>query len=63
VAAFLGHGLPFGGIPALVEAALEAAVSRNWTKEPQCIEEALFIDHDTRSVAHALLPEIAAKAL
>jgi 1-deoxy-D-xylulose-5-phosphate reductoisomerase len=63
VAAFLGHALPFGGIPALVEAALEAAVSRNWTKEPQCIEEALFIDHDTRSVAHALLPEIAAKAL
>jgi 1-deoxy-D-xylulose-5-phosphate reductoisomerase len=63
VAAFLGHGLPFGGIPALVEAALEAAVSRNWTKEPECIEEALFIDHDTRSVAHALLPEIAAKAL
>jgi 1-deoxy-D-xylulose-5-phosphate reductoisomerase len=63
VAAFLGHGLPFGGIPALVEAALEAAVSRNWTKEPKCIEEALFIDHDTRSVAHALLPEIAAKAL
>ena len=63
VAAFLGHGLPFGGIPALVEAALEAAVSRNWTREPECIEEALFIDHDTRSVAHALLPEIAAKAL
>jgi 1-deoxy-D-xylulose-5-phosphate reductoisomerase len=63
VAAFLGHGLPFGGIPALVEAALEAAVSRNWTKEPECVEEALFIDHDTRSVAHALLPEIAAKAL
>jgi 1-deoxy-D-xylulose-5-phosphate reductoisomerase len=63
VAAFLGHALPFSGIPALVEAALEAAVSRNWTKEPQCIEEALFIDHDTRSVAHALLPEIAAKAL
>ena len=63
VAAFLGHRLPFGGIPALVEAALEAAVSRNWTKEPQCIEEALFIDHDARLLAHDLLPEIAAKAL
>ena len=63
VAAFLGNRLPFGGIPALVDAALEAAVSRNWTKEPECIEEALFIDHDTRLLAQGLLPEIAAKAL
>ncbi len=62
VSAFLGHRLPFGGIPALVAAALEAAVSRNWTREPECIEEALFIDHDTRLLAHDLLPEIAAKA-
>jgi hypothetical protein len=38
-------------------------VSRNWTREPECIEEALFIDHDTRLLAQGLLPEIAAKAL
>jgi 1-deoxy-D-xylulose-5-phosphate reductoisomerase len=62
VAAFLSNRLDFGGIPALVEASLEAAVSRNWTKEPESIEEALFIDHDTRLLAHDILPEIAAKA-
>jgi 1-deoxy-D-xylulose-5-phosphate reductoisomerase len=62
VAAFLTHRLNFAGIPELVEATLVGAVSRNWTKAPQSIEEALSIDQDARSLAGSLLPEIAAKA-
>jgi 1-deoxy-D-xylulose-5-phosphate reductoisomerase len=62
VAEFLDRRLQFGGIAVLVEACLEAAVHQNWTKEPQNVEEALFIDHNTRLLAGALLPEIAAKA-
>jgi 1-deoxy-D-xylulose-5-phosphate reductoisomerase len=61
VAEFLARRLSFAGIAALVEGALEAAVSRNWT-EPQSVEEALFVDHNTRLLARGLLPEIAAKA-
>jgi 1-deoxy-D-xylulose-5-phosphate reductoisomerase len=62
VVEFLSRRLGFGGIVTLVEATLEAAVSRNWTTEPQNIEDALSIDHNTRLLARALLPEIAAKA-
>jgi 1-deoxy-D-xylulose-5-phosphate reductoisomerase len=62
VAEFLARRLNLSGIPALVEAALEAALSRNWTKEPESVEEALSVDHDTRLLARSLLPEIAAKA-
>jgi 1-deoxy-D-xylulose-5-phosphate reductoisomerase len=62
VGEFLSHRLGFGGIVALVEATLEAAVSRNWTTEPENIEDALSIDHNTRLLARGLLPEIAAKA-
>ncbi|MCC6777045.1 MAG: 1-deoxy-D-xylulose-5-phosphate reductoisomerase [Hyphomicrobiales bacterium] len=62
VAEFLARRLSFGGIPSLVEATLDAAVSRNWTTEPTSVEEALFIDHDSRLLAQDLLPEIAAKA-
>jgi hypothetical protein len=46
----------------LVEAALDAAVRRDWVREPQDVEEALFIDHNTRLIARDILPEIAAKA-
>src|SRR2546429_2935327 len=35
--------LRFAGIPALGEATLEAALSRNWTAEPDSGDEALFI--------------------
>jgi 1-deoxy-D-xylulose-5-phosphate reductoisomerase len=59
---FLARRLNFAGIPALVEATLEAAVSRNWTAEPENVDEALSIDHNARLLARALLPEIAAKA-
>jgi 1-deoxy-D-xylulose-5-phosphate reductoisomerase len=62
VAEFLARRLNFAGISALVEAALEAALSRNWTAEPQSVDEALFVDHNTRMLTHKLLPEIAAKA-
>jgi 1-deoxy-D-xylulose-5-phosphate reductoisomerase len=62
VAEFLARRLNFAGIPALVEATVEAAVSRNWTAEPQNVDEALSIDHNARLLARALLPEIAAKA-
>ena len=62
VGEFLARRLNFAGIPALVEATLEAAVSRNWTSEPENVDEALSIDHNARLLARALLPEIAAKA-
>jgi 1-deoxy-D-xylulose-5-phosphate reductoisomerase len=62
VAEFLARRLNFAGIPALVEATLEAAVAKNWTPEPENVDEALSIDHNARLLARALLPEIAAKA-
>jgi 1-deoxy-D-xylulose-5-phosphate reductoisomerase len=62
VAAFIDHRIGFGGISRLVEATLDAAERRNATAEPQDIDEALAIDHMARSLAHDLLPEIAAKS-
>jgi 1-deoxy-D-xylulose-5-phosphate reductoisomerase len=61
VVEFLARRLSFPGIPALVEATLEAALARNWT-EPTSVEEALFVDHNARLLARSFLPEIAAKA-
>ena len=62
VAAFVGRRLGFGGIAELVEATLDAAERRNATAEPQDIDEAVAVDHMARSLAHDLLPEIAAKS-
>jgi 1-deoxy-D-xylulose-5-phosphate reductoisomerase len=62
VASFIGGKIGFGGIAELVEATLEAAERRNATAEPQDIDEALAVDHMARSLAHDLLPEIAAKS-
>jgi len=62
VAEFLARRLNFAAISALVEATLEAALSRNWTAEPESVEEALSVDHESRLLALDLLPEIAAKA-
>jgi 1-deoxy-D-xylulose-5-phosphate reductoisomerase len=62
VAAFLARKIGFGGIAALVEATLDLAEKRNATAEPQDIDEALAVDHMARSLAHDLLPEIAAKS-
>ena len=62
VAEFLARRLTFAGIAILVEATLERALRQNCTGEPQSVEEALFIDHNTRLLARDILPEIAAKA-
>lgn len=62
VAAFIDRRIGFSGITALVLATLEAAERRNATAEPQDIDEALAVDHMARSMAHDLLPEIAAKS-
>jgi 1-deoxy-D-xylulose-5-phosphate reductoisomerase len=59
---FLGRRLGFAGIAALVEATLEAAVGADLTREPESVDEAIAIDHNSRLLAHRLLPEIAAKA-
>ena len=62
VAEFLNRRLTFGGIPVLVEATLQRTLRQNRTGRPDSVEEALFIDHNTRLLAHDILPEIAAKA-
>jgi 1-deoxy-D-xylulose-5-phosphate reductoisomerase len=54
--------LYFLGIAALVEATLEAATKRGLLREPITIDDAIVIDHNSRSLATELLPEIAAKA-
>ncbi len=62
VAEFLNRRIGFAGIPALVEATIEAAGARGLLREPADMEEALAVDHTARSLAQTLLPEIAAKA-
>jgi len=59
---FLGRRLGFAGIAALVESTLTAAIAARLTREPGSVDEALDIDHNSRLLAHQLLPEIAAKA-
>jgi 1-deoxy-D-xylulose-5-phosphate reductoisomerase len=59
---FLAGSLKFAEITGLVEATLDAAVRQDWVREPQDVEEALFIDHNTRLIARDILLEIAAKA-
>ena len=59
---FIGGHLSFAGIPALVEATLDAAARRSSMGEPQSVEDALAIDHNARELATNLLPEIAAMA-
>jgi 1-deoxy-D-xylulose-5-phosphate reductoisomerase len=59
---FLERRLNFVGIPALVEATLDAAERRGTLGEPQSVEEAIAIDHTARRIAAELLPEIAAMA-
>jgi 1-deoxy-D-xylulose-5-phosphate reductoisomerase len=59
---FIDRRLGFGGIPALVEATLDAAGRDGSVAEPQSVEDALAIDHNARKLAESLLPEIAAMA-
>lgn len=62
VAEFIAGRIGFPAIAALVEATLDAAAGKGLLGEPEGIEAALAIDHDARSLARALLPEIAVKA-
>jgi 1-deoxy-D-xylulose-5-phosphate reductoisomerase len=59
---FVAGRLGFCGIPALVEATLDAAARRGGLSEPQTVDEAVAVDHNARSLAADLLPEIAAMA-
>jgi 1-deoxy-D-xylulose-5-phosphate reductoisomerase len=61
VAAFVDGQIGFTGIPALVEATLGAASRRGVMREPASIADAFSVDHNSRSLAQDLLPEIAAK--
>jgi 1-deoxy-D-xylulose-5-phosphate reductoisomerase len=45
-----------------VEATLDAAERRGAAAEPQSVEEAVAVDHNARTLAANLLPEIAAMA-
>jgi 1-deoxy-D-xylulose-5-phosphate reductoisomerase len=62
VAEFLAGKLPFGGITILVKAALEAASIRGVMREPASVDDALAIDHISRSLTRDILPQFAAKA-
>lgn len=62
VDAFLHRRLGFAGIAGLVEETLEASGRNGLLREPQSIDDALSIDHVSRSLARELVPEIAAKA-
>ena len=62
VRAFVSGQLGFTAIVALVAATVDAAGRRGLLKEPQDAEQALAVDHIARSLAHDLLPQIAAKA-
>jgi 1-deoxy-D-xylulose-5-phosphate reductoisomerase len=59
---FVDRRLGFAGIPALVEATLDAAQRRGAMAEPQSVEDALAVDGNARTLAVDLLPEIAAMA-
>ena len=62
VGEFIAGRIGFTGIPALVEATLEAAEARGLMAEPAEIDAALAVDHISRSLARDLLLEIAVKA-
>jgi 1-deoxy-D-xylulose-5-phosphate reductoisomerase len=62
VAEFIAGRIGFQGIAALVEATLEAAAARGLMAEPASLDAALGVDHIARSIAVALLPEIAVKS-
>lgn len=58
VEAFLADAIRFGGIANLVASTCGWGAGREWGA-PETVEEALAIDHATRSQARALLPLIA----
>ena len=62
VGEFLAGRLDFTGIPRLVEETIETAAARGILSEPADVESALAIDHNARTLARSLVPEIALKA-
>jgi 1-deoxy-D-xylulose-5-phosphate reductoisomerase len=62
VGEFIAGRIGFPAIVALVEATLEAAQARGLLKDPTSVEAAIAVDHNARSMARDLLPEIAVKA-
>jgi 1-deoxy-D-xylulose-5-phosphate reductoisomerase len=60
VGEFIAGRLGFAGIPALVEAVLEAAERHKLTGEPETIDAAIAVDHVARSLARDLLPDLVA---
>jgi 1-deoxy-D-xylulose-5-phosphate reductoisomerase len=62
VAEFIAGHIGFSGIAALVEATLEVAARQGLMAEPVSLDAALGVDHVARSMALALLPEIALKS-
>jgi 1-deoxy-D-xylulose-5-phosphate reductoisomerase len=62
VGEFIARRIAFPAIPAIVEATLDAAAARGLLAEPAGLDAALAVDHIARSLALALLPEIALKS-
>jgi len=58
---FIGGRLGFAGIAALVDATIDAAEGRGIMREPTSVDDAIAVDHISRSLARTLLPEIAVK--
>jgi 1-deoxy-D-xylulose-5-phosphate reductoisomerase len=63
VHAFIGGRLGFAGIAALVEATIENAQGRGIMREPVDVDDAIAVDHSSRSLAQSLLPGIAGIAM
>lgn len=59
---FLNRRLGFARIVALVEETLTETDRRGLLKEPESVDDALSIDHVSRSLARELLPQVAAMA-
>jgi 1-deoxy-D-xylulose-5-phosphate reductoisomerase len=62
VGEFIAGRIGFSAIPALVEATLDKAAGQGLLGEPADIDAAIAVDHIARSIALALLPEIAVKS-
>jgi len=62
VGEFIAGRIGFPAIAALVEATLDKAAGQGLLAEPAGIDAALAVDHIARSIALALLPEIAVKS-
>ncbi len=63
VHAFIAGHLGFAGIAALVEATLEQAQGRGIMREPADVDDAIAVDHSSRSLAQGLLSKVAGRAI